>query len=140
MIIYYKLWKKRHITHGQRLDCAQIIHKSSTSVQYHSERLQSSATRHKRPTPIHNRHSKELDVRLVCGCVSNRYMYRFDLAYPYAVSVSASAHMESLLCVYTITIFCRIRMPHPYLWNRSFSRQNCLYLLRRVYSFFKNKF
>ena len=29
---------------------------------------------------------------------------------PYAVSVSASAHMESLLCVYTITIFCRL--PH----------------------------
>ena len=41
---------------------------------------------------------------------SNRYMYRFDLPYPYAVSVSASAHIESLLCVYTITMFCRI--PH----------------------------
>ena len=63
---------------------------------------------------IYNRHSKELDVRLVCGCVSNRHMYRFDFAhpYPYAVSASASAHMESLLCVYTITIFCLMPYPH----------------------------
>ena len=34
--IYYKLWKERHRTHhynGQRLDDAQLVHKSSTSVQ-----------------------------------------------------------------------------------------------------------
>ena len=63
---------------------------------------------------MYQHHSGELIVRFVCGCVSNGYMYRFDLPYPYpypyAVSVSASAHIESLLCVYTITIFCR--MPH----------------------------
>ena len=61
---------------------------------------------------MYQHHSGELIVRFVCGCVSNRYMERFDLPYPYpyAVSVSASAHIESLLCVYTITIFCR--MPH----------------------------
>ena len=34
--------------------------------------------------------------------------------YPYTVSVSASAHIESLLCVYTITIFAGCRMPHPH--------------------------
>ena len=32
--IYYKLWKERHNTHnnGQRLDDAQLVHKSSTSA------------------------------------------------------------------------------------------------------------
>ena len=113
--IYYKLWKERHRTHIIMDNC-WLMHNSLTS-------------RRRRPSNIRNDFKalpRDTWAETPCinitpvnwSCVSCADAFRIATCSDSICRVRIRTHLIALMRLY-LTIFCRIRMRHPYLWNPS---------------------